>query len=131
MRRTPLRWHHTCSVNSVDPPFRAGREGAASVSTEENKALVNRFMDEVLNKKNLAVTDEIAVEDFVELDPLPGQGARASSRYSRCSSPPSPTNYGRWRSRRPKGRRSGAASRGGAPTEGSSWASLPPAERSR
>jgi steroid delta-isomerase-like uncharacterized protein len=44
------------------------------VSTEENKALVNRFMDEVLNKKNLAVTDEIAVEDFVELDPLPGQG---------------------------------------------------------
>ena len=44
------------------------------MSTEENKALVNRFMDEVLNKKNLAVTDEITVEDFVELDPLPGQG---------------------------------------------------------
>jgi steroid delta-isomerase-like uncharacterized protein len=74
MHRTPLRWHHTRSVNSVDPRFRAGREGAASVSTEQNRALVNRFIDEVLNKKNLAVTDEIAVEDFVELDPLPGQG---------------------------------------------------------
>jgi hypothetical protein len=30
-------------------------------------------MEEVLNKKNLAAADEIVAEDFVELDPLPGQ----------------------------------------------------------
>ncbi len=41
--------------------------------SEENKAIMNRFMDEVLNKKNLAAADEIVAEDFVELDPLPGQ----------------------------------------------------------
>jgi steroid delta-isomerase-like uncharacterized protein len=32
-----------------------------------------RFGREVLNDKNLAVIDEIAAEDFRELDPLPGQ----------------------------------------------------------
>jgi steroid delta-isomerase-like uncharacterized protein len=32
-----------------------------------------RFGDEVLNNKNLSAIDEIAAEDFVELDPLPGQ----------------------------------------------------------
>ena len=41
--------------------------------SEENKALINRFVEEVLNGKNLAVVDEIAAEDFAELDPLPGQ----------------------------------------------------------
>ena len=34
---------------------------------------MNRLMEEVLNKKNLAAADEIVAEDFVELDPLPGQ----------------------------------------------------------
>jgi predicted ester cyclase len=32
-----------------------------------------RFGKEVLNEKNLSVVDEIAAEDFVELDPIPGQ----------------------------------------------------------
>jgi steroid delta-isomerase-like uncharacterized protein len=41
--------------------------------SEENKALINRFVEEVLNGKNLAVVDEIAAEDFAELDPFPGQ----------------------------------------------------------
>jgi steroid delta-isomerase-like uncharacterized protein len=41
--------------------------------SEENKAIMNRLMEEVLNKKNLAAADEIVAEDFVELDPLPGQ----------------------------------------------------------
>jgi steroid delta-isomerase-like uncharacterized protein len=41
--------------------------------SEENKAIKNRLMEEVLNKKNLAAADEIVAEDFVELDPLPGQ----------------------------------------------------------
>jgi hypothetical protein len=33
---------------------------------------MKRFIDEVLNKKTFAVTDEFAVEGFVELDPLHG-----------------------------------------------------------
>lgn len=41
--------------------------------SEENNAIMNRLMEEVLNKKNLAAADEIVAEDFVELDPLPGQ----------------------------------------------------------
>jgi steroid delta-isomerase-like uncharacterized protein len=32
-----------------------------------------RFGVEVLNNKNLSAIDEIAAEDYVELDPLPGQ----------------------------------------------------------
>jgi steroid delta-isomerase-like uncharacterized protein len=41
--------------------------------SEENKAIMNRFMEEVINRRNLAAADEIVAEDFVELDPLPGQ----------------------------------------------------------
>jgi steroid delta-isomerase-like uncharacterized protein len=40
---------------------------------EENKEIARRFVDEVLNQKNLAAADELVAEDFVELDPLPGQ----------------------------------------------------------
>lgn len=41
--------------------------------SEENKAIMNRFVEEVINRRNLAAADEIVAEDFVELDPLPGQ----------------------------------------------------------
>ncbi|MDQ3253362.1 MAG: ester cyclase [Acidobacteriota bacterium] len=41
--------------------------------SEENKARINRFIEEVLNNKNLAAADEIVPDNFVELDPLPGQ----------------------------------------------------------
>jgi steroid delta-isomerase-like uncharacterized protein len=40
---------------------------------EENKTIARRFVDEVINKQNLAAADELVAEDFVELDPLPGQ----------------------------------------------------------
>jgi hypothetical protein len=54
------------------------------MSEEENRALGRRFMNEVLNNQNLAALDELVAEDFVELDPLPGQeqgreGLRAST----------------------------------------------------
>jgi len=35
--------------------------------------VIARFREEVLNAKNLSAIDEIAAEDHVELDPLPGQ----------------------------------------------------------
>ena len=41
--------------------------------SEDNKAIINRFGEEVLNNKDLDAADEIVAEDFVELDPFPGQ----------------------------------------------------------
>jgi steroid delta-isomerase-like uncharacterized protein len=35
--------------------------------------VIARFGKEVLNQKNLSAIDEIAAEDYVELDPVPGQ----------------------------------------------------------
>ncbi len=41
--------------------------------TEEIKVIETRFIEEVLNEKNLAAADELVAEDVVELDPFPGQ----------------------------------------------------------
>jgi steroid delta-isomerase-like uncharacterized protein len=38
-----------------------------------NKAVVERFVEEVINQGRLETADEIVALDFVELDPLPGQ----------------------------------------------------------
>jgi steroid delta-isomerase-like uncharacterized protein len=39
-----------------------------------SRAVIQRFIEEVLNQKKLDVADEIVAENFVELDPFPGQG---------------------------------------------------------
>jgi steroid delta-isomerase-like uncharacterized protein len=39
-----------------------------------NRAVIQRFIEEILNQKKLDVADEIVAENFVELDPFPGQG---------------------------------------------------------
>lgn len=38
-----------------------------------NEAVVARFIEEVINQGQLNTADEIVAEDFIELDPLPGQ----------------------------------------------------------
>jgi steroid delta-isomerase-like uncharacterized protein len=38
-----------------------------------NVAIINRFIDEILNQGRFEVAEEIVAKDFVELDPLPGQ----------------------------------------------------------
>ena len=43
------------------------------MSESENRAVVQRFLEEVINEGRLEQADEIVAEDFVELDPLPGQ----------------------------------------------------------
>jgi len=39
-----------------------------------NKQLVRRLYDEVLNGRNLGLVDELVRADYIEHDPLPGQG---------------------------------------------------------
>ena len=42
-------------------------------TTEDNKAVVSRFVEEVINQNRMDRADDLVVEDFVELDPLPSQ----------------------------------------------------------
>ena len=43
------------------------------MSESQNIAVVGRFIDEVINQGHLDTCDQIVEENFVELDPLPGQ----------------------------------------------------------
>ncbi len=40
----------------------------------DNKELARRIYEEVLNRRDVDRLDDLAVEDYVEHDPLPGQG---------------------------------------------------------
>ena len=40
--------------------------------SDKNKAIVRRFMEEVMNKKNLAAIDEFISDDMVDHNPAPG-----------------------------------------------------------
>ncbi len=44
------------------------------MSEQDNKAVVRRYYVEVLNQRNIGLLDDLAVEDYVEHDPFPGQG---------------------------------------------------------
>jgi len=43
------------------------------MSTEENKAVMRRLVEEFINKGNTAVAEALVAEDHVALDPSPGQ----------------------------------------------------------
>ena len=43
------------------------------MSTDNNKNVIRMFIEEVVNQGRLDRTDEFVIEDFVELDPFPGQ----------------------------------------------------------
>jgi len=44
------------------------------MSKPDPKEVARRLYEEVLNDRNLAALDDLAVVDYVEHDPLPGQG---------------------------------------------------------
>jgi steroid delta-isomerase-like uncharacterized protein len=44
------------------------------MTTDQNRAIVRRYYDEVLNGRTVAVLDEIAIADYIENDPFPGMG---------------------------------------------------------
>src|SRR5919199_5243559 len=62
----PARWKRT-QVGKED-------EAAMSSETEENKAIVRRFLEEIIAKGNLDVIDELVAPDFVDRSLMPGQG---------------------------------------------------------
>ena len=39
------------------------------MSTEENKALARRFADDIINRGNVDVVDEVYASDYVDHDP--------------------------------------------------------------
>ena len=41
--------------------------------SENNKEVIRKFLEEVINQNRMDRADDLVVEDFVELDPLPGQ----------------------------------------------------------
>lgn len=43
------------------------------MSTEENKALIRRFVEETFNKGNADAVEQFVAPDYIELDPSPGQ----------------------------------------------------------
>jgi hypothetical protein len=45
------------------------------MQTKVKSSVARRYYEEVLNKRNLDLLQELAVSDYVENDPLPGQGA--------------------------------------------------------
>jgi steroid delta-isomerase-like uncharacterized protein len=55
------------------------------MSTEGNKDLVRRYYDEVLNQGKIEALDELAVPDYQENDPLPGQGTGLQGLRDRVS----------------------------------------------
>src|SRR5579872_7360912 len=42
-------------------------------SINDNKGVIQTFVEEVINQGHFERADDIVIEDFVELDPLPGQ----------------------------------------------------------
>ena len=42
-------------------------------TTENNKAVIGRFIEEVINQNRMDRADDLVLEDFVELDPFPAQ----------------------------------------------------------
>ena len=40
---------------------------------DDNKTVIRTFIEDVINQGRLERTDDLVIEDFVELDPLPGQ----------------------------------------------------------
>jgi steroid delta-isomerase-like uncharacterized protein len=53
--------------------LRVGLEREEMSTIESNKAVIGRFIEEVINQNRLDRANDLVVEDFVELDPFPGQ----------------------------------------------------------
>src|SRR5690349_23333203 len=53
---------------------RESRRRTGWTMSEQNAMVVRQMIDRVLNGRDLTALDQFVAEDFVELDPFPGQG---------------------------------------------------------
>jgi steroid delta-isomerase-like uncharacterized protein len=61
-----------CAMTVVAACFLfAGVSATHASDIDHNKALFTKFVDEVMNKGNMAVVDELLAEDFVEHEEMP------------------------------------------------------------
>src|SRR5919202_2882802 len=61
----PLADQRRVRVDGSSPAAgRANREGGGSMATEENKAIVRRWFEEVWNQRHVAAIDALAAESF-------------------------------------------------------------------
>jgi len=44
------------------------------MSGQDDKAMIRRYYEEVFNQRRVELVDDLAVDDYVEHDPFPGQG---------------------------------------------------------
>lgn len=57
----------------VEPETACSRS-QKEAAMDRNKEVARRIYEEVINKRDLELLDELVVPDYVEHDPLPGQG---------------------------------------------------------
>src|SRR5918997_6719341 len=66
-------WHHGCCCRPLEKP-RVGQRRRTSMSAEENMALVRRFWEARVVKRDLDAVDEMLAPDFVNHNKsVPGQ----------------------------------------------------------
>jgi predicted SnoaL-like aldol condensation-catalyzing enzyme len=65
-------FHHLASTRKLFLALNDTIERNSSMSAEKNKATDRRFYEELINRKNLAIIDELADEDFVSHFISPG-----------------------------------------------------------
>src|SRR5215218_8561599 len=73
MRQNLPGGHHGCSGKA--PPARESGNRRSGSMSDENKAVVRRFIEEVYNRGNLSVADELLAPDFIDHDVFPGEDA--------------------------------------------------------
>lgn len=44
------------------------------MSGQDNKTVVRRYYEDVFNQRKVDLVDQLAIEDYIEHDPFPGQG---------------------------------------------------------
>jgi hypothetical protein len=102
------------------------------MSTEDNKAVIRRWNEEIFNEKRIDRADELVTQDYVDHAALPGQapgleGARHKWAMYVAAIPDLRVTMARWWRRGTGSRRDG---RPRAHIKASCWASRPPGNAS-
>lgn len=67
-----------------------------NMSTEQNKAVIRRWNDVVLNEKRVDRADELVTQDYVDRAALPGQAPGPGSLPPFTNAPTTEVTQGQW-----------------------------------